>query len=728
MSTMTTDLKVYRLQIMNFLQTLSIKFTPTIDKLNVMVANAGYPVDYDNPQTWKYYINLSGNYHPIDTVMKVISLDTREEIEFTQANLVQHVRTRASYVPGSSYYDALCQKYPQHTDLIKNILTPVTDIDAAIDATDFTILGYDGSFLESSEEGYLVNGLQKTLNYIKTRGYPSYLASEPYFYPSFWVGVWNALVQSCFALRFEAQRTIYVHSWFIWQYLMSRGLGDYSDILTREKAMFFYRCFEYLIQNRGKQSNLLILQDKLLGDLSVGLFARDVYLQTFSKADQYKLTPEFVAREISNGNGDESVPALAMSDMNQRLIEAGDEVDGTAQYVAQMEDTLSATVVNTYPTKILELRPLPRDRKYADFFNVFAMDTLVALINSGKYSVAVELFVAENSETVILSAKDALVLLYYCIHRMSYETPVNIPNSYTSRTAFREQPLPIPPTFKWSGFTYNTKTYVDLPKWQDKATYPKPSFTIATNFSEMVSSMFLNSLDLVLLSRSTSDLVELTAMQKVIESLVWQANFPIDLCEEKTYDEWFGKHFDVYKHFIESFETLTNPQQKYSDLADQILTGLLPVTKTMQAYGNFSISEQGYGRLKDLFISLCSYNVTFLNTTRDVYQFFYVDEMALGTLSRSKFNQTAVPPSEKMDLSSTVTNSIGVLLDDIEVSLATQVKGELSIRLGERLERSTTASNTLASTDAVSVKPSSVAARNAVAVPETYTVTVGSAS
>ena len=152
--TVYSDITVYRNQVYNFLNTVSIKFTPISDQFNLMLTQQNQAVS-DDPTTWKYYMHLQGLYHPTDTIMTVTSLDTQQQIEFTIDTLKVHTRTKAAYVPGTAFFTDLCSRYPNQVDLIKSILYPISDVEAAIDAEDFTILACGTGFLEDSEFGYL---------------------------------------------------------------------------------------------------------------------------------------------------------------------------------------------------------------------------------------------------------------------------------------------------------------------------------------------------------------------------------------------------------------------------------------------------------------------------------------------------------------------------------------------------------------------------------------------
>ena len=88
-------------------------------------------VDELYPNTWKYYLNLAGEYHITDPVIEVTSLDTLEQIQFTKQNLEEHTATKKAYQYGSVLYKELVDRYPDLRQLILGVLYPV-DLNTAI--------------------------------------------------------------------------------------------------------------------------------------------------------------------------------------------------------------------------------------------------------------------------------------------------------------------------------------------------------------------------------------------------------------------------------------------------------------------------------------------------------------------------------------------------------------------------------------------------------------------
>ena len=707
MSVYKVDLHLYRLQIIRFLQTLTIKFTPLAGMINWSLLSRGYVIDYDDPTTWKYYMNLVGQYHESDSTMVINSLDTGQPINFTVEELNNNPRTKAAYTPGSTYYSSLCQQYPNQTDLIKNILYPVSDIETALDANDFTILAYGNGFLEETEDEYLLGALTETLDYIQSTQYPQWLSPlnptsaipicNPYFYPAFYAQLWHRLTEALLAARFKAIRTVNVHSWHIWQYLESKGIGNYSDIMSREMQLFLYRNLDYLFWNRGKENTLQILNQNILNPLSISLYGRDVYQQTVTNASVYQLTPDFVAVPVSNLNEGEisSIPAVSMSTMNNQLVAAGDEFHTSSEWVEDMGLKLASTTLNKYPTKILELDAQARERQYGNLFTRFLLDTLVLLVSEGVYSTTVPITSPQSNKTIFLSTQDALILLYYCIWREQGVTPTDLPKYYQSQCAYRVTPLPIPESFVSFKMVGNIKNFIDLSFWGESASYSN-IIMYPDQFSQELSTHFLQMLQRVLACRATADLNKLKAIYTVVPSIFNTQNNTLKLTTMDTYTEWMNVNSGVYIDLISPCEKSVDVSTAYSSLITTIYSTLVPCTETMVNYGYFSLSQNKYTRLKELFISLCSYNVTFIGNDRDVRDWIIVSQEAIAPLGSQYSCDTFYPLAHvPLSTNSTVSQKTERDIGDVHWHTQSSLQGDIWSPLNIPTEsQSTLTSNT----------------------------------
>lgn len=212
----------------------------------------GEAVNEYDPTTWKYYMNLAGEYHSTDKPMFVISLDTKERILFSPENLLIHKLTADSYVHGSRYYLALVNQYPDQEFLINCILTPC-DKRTAIDAEDGSILSYQKNLVEDTETT-LIQELEIFAKNFISRWHVEAFALTDAYYPymqRFILG--QQLFLKLLNLRLKRCKTDETHSFHITQYLASHNrLDRWSPYLTQKQLMWFYRNISYIQRNPGK--------------------------------------------------------------------------------------------------------------------------------------------------------------------------------------------------------------------------------------------------------------------------------------------------------------------------------------------------------------------------------------------------------------------------------------------------------------------------------------------
>lgn len=258
--------KIYLNDIIKFCKLIIIKFDVTADLMNelVMLKYGKAAVDFNDPRTWKYYLNLSGEYHSTDTEMLVYSLDTTEQIIFNKANLARHGVTRNSYRNLSSYYYDLVDKHPEQESLIRSILYPV-DIDKAIAAEYGTILEFPSDLIEP-QEMTIVDELQTWIKNHLVRWHIKAFSTSDSLYPASYQAVLHTLMPArIINLRMRRCKTREVHSFHIRAYLASHGgLDKYYDYLTLEQRLWLYRNICYIERNSGIKSELDWLIDNIL--------------------------------------------------------------------------------------------------------------------------------------------------------------------------------------------------------------------------------------------------------------------------------------------------------------------------------------------------------------------------------------------------------------------------------------------------------------------------------
>jgi hypothetical protein len=678
---MATSLQIYESQVIQFLQSCTIIFSPIAAQQNAVLTAAGYVVNTNDPTTWKYYLNLSGQYHASDTVMTIQSLDTKTTVNFTPAMLESNPKTAAAYTIGSTYYNALCQNYPTQVDLIKSILYPV-DMEEAIDAEDFTLLGWGEGYLESDEEEAIINELNSFIVYAASSWYFPFLSYEVYYVWTFWASLWQTLPNAIFAARLKYLHTSYVHSFHIWNYLTSKGIGDYSDILTRQQALFLYRNINYLIENRGTQSNLIILVNNLLDSISVGLVGKTIYMNTATNAATCQWTPEFVSTIVPTNNSQSLViiPPESMTQINEELVNAGLEVNDTTDYIDQMQTTIGNTTLNILPTKLLEIQKLGIDQKYGSILINFILDTLVSMIVTGRYTAELDITDPTTGTNISISPQDALALYWYTIQRpialkdtnaTARLQPTLLPTLYTPMCAFRYDVTvnSFPESFTFEGYSYPTQSYLDINSIVDGIVYPTSPINDPNEFSELVSNLFLSLIQDIRFSRTTGDLVTLKMFLAYMYDYVLQRTpYNFTLSTNADYASW-AQNLGLSK-MLASLDAQTDYEDAYNNLNTAICSALVPWNTDVFAFFGYTpqSTDDIYDRLKTLFEQLCSYNIAFLDTSR-VSTWWFLEERIVPYIEgiTDAFDLYAPAGLTPAPLSSADSNSWDDDIVDLEV-------------------------------------------------------------
>ena len=274
--------------------------------------NGEYILDGDTTVVNGKEISNHKIYKRLDTMMYITSLDTQEKIPFTKEMLREHPKTASMYrIPGT-YYSKLCEKYPQYTDLIKSIVYPVNDITTAVKSDNFTLLQYDEDLLRSNERSSILEALNKTLVMIRERWTVKEFTYEDMFAVVHQGIIWQLLYLTIFAQRILNIRTSKVHEFHIWNYLSSKGIGDYRDVLTLNQALFFYRNINYLLRNKGTQKNFSILIGSLLKPLNVALYSKSIVQNTTVGTSSIVDTGTSIQKRTIPG----SIKTISLSDEN----------------------------------------------------------------------------------------------------------------------------------------------------------------------------------------------------------------------------------------------------------------------------------------------------------------------------------------------------------------------------------------------------------------------------
>jgi hypothetical protein len=403
---------------------------------------SGFSVDLQRPDTWKYYLNLAGRYHPFDAPMEIVSLDTMETISFDVETLKTHRATVREYRQDSRYYNELIERYPNQEVLISGILNPV-DITTAINARNYTILYHDASEVEPQEFDLIPN-LQKWIFAFVRRWYVrDYQITDLLFNCAFLGQLFAQLPAVIMSLRQENIRSYRAHSFHVWSYLESTGrLGRFRGYLTEEQQMWLYRNIRWVFLNSGKKQTFEALVETLLSKRSIPIGHYRHRLDTEEIQTALYGTPEFertplnLLDVVSRTKPIRTVEFL----LEKESPLARDNMLYLEEHQAIARDSFKNTIMQEGPSRVMESEMLDRSQMLPVTLKEFQIQHWFYLACAGRYNATIVVNNPYTTEQFQLTVKDAALLWFYLGCKLNGVELLEIPRLVTY--VVRKMPLP----------------------------------------------------------------------------------------------------------------------------------------------------------------------------------------------------------------------------------------------------------------------------------------------
>lgn len=435
-----------------------------------------YTQDHDR-NTWKYYLNMAGQYHAYDEVMihrinrerglglsdnidqtKMIITIAGDagpvEKEFSIENIsgpLADENISAEYQQGSTSYNALVDIYPEFEELIKGILHPIP-LEVSINAEDFAVLycgGYYRTRLNTLNSEYafikgesliynyinliedwelsLIDNIQEyTKTYFRQHDNRAYGAfNDLYFAASIGIYYLN-LPAYIFNLRLEKFKTSEAHSTHVLLYLDSYiELGQYMSYLSRKQHMYLYRNVEWLSCNAGKEKVFEELIENILKPSGISVF----YYEGLQDTENHSrdLEPESAYIRVS---GDitkmiDTKTRYTVKDVVNLLVKSAR--DNPLYLEDQIEDVTEAGLASKsslYKTKIVEthlnrqtlVTTIPKEE--------FLLNNWIYSSQNGEYTGILSVINPDNGARIQLTVKNACILFLFIHMRVNLKLDI----------------------------------------------------------------------------------------------------------------------------------------------------------------------------------------------------------------------------------------------------------------------------------------------------------------
>ncbi len=423
-------------------RSLTIKSEITATRINqdIMAKYGQHSVDLNAPRTWKYYLNICGRYHFSDRMMRVISLDTLQEIDFTVANMKIHTATAEAYKYGTRYYFSLLRKFPEQETLILAVTNPA-NMDEAVNRDDGSILAFYGKYIEP-QESTLIYELEQYIKAFLVRYTVQGFNNIWRNYPAINLSIlYSSIPAQIMNIRIGSAKTERAHSFHIGQYLAShQRLDKYMPYMTLKQKLYLYHNIDFIEKYAGHNDVFEELIQWLLTDRYIPIAKYTVrQLQEFDG----QLYPELRARRapINNPTNAAAVDYFPMEVLYNKEIKTQ---RGNSRYLQDYEPRISHALAvddsSVIQTKDLESSMIDYTDSTPDTLPEVLLRQWIYMSASGLYDVAVNFNDPNSGEPYSLLTKDALI--YYCyIHLASMGlAPETIPDVVNVK--FRLHPRP----------------------------------------------------------------------------------------------------------------------------------------------------------------------------------------------------------------------------------------------------------------------------------------------
>jgi len=421
--------EVYLNNVIKMVQTMTIKSEYTAKRINDKLRDfKGFNVDQYDPYSWKYYLNLSGQYHPTDTKMYVKSSDDLSTIEFNSPNLYVHKKTSRDYAFGTRQYEELLKSYPDQEDIIHGVLYPI-DIDYAIKADDHSIIQVLPGLIEPNEYTLMEDMNRFTKIYFKRYYNDQYTISDDLYYGTSLSMYYMNMIMFILTERAKRHKTIEAHSFYIKQYLASNsGLGNYHDFMTLPQALYFYKNIKYHQRHPGKNETFYKLIEELMTKRAIPSAEYEMFHDVKEQTSEIYPTNKFRLNHISTIN---SNVINEIHTLNHILEKEEKDAFMNREEISYNRDRIDRFLKDS-PSDKVEIKLLDSTMIDLGETTTYKLEDIqiahwLYYANKGIYTSVVNIVNPITTELIVLDTTKAYILASYALLKSLNFDPVYIP-------------------------------------------------------------------------------------------------------------------------------------------------------------------------------------------------------------------------------------------------------------------------------------------------------------
>lgn len=445
------DYSIYVGNNTKFARTIVIKSDIVASILNKAMSALGYVHNELNKTTWKYYMNMAGDYHASNIPMTVKSLDNNEVIPFTKEMLDIHTGTRRGYQYGTDKYIELTTNFPDQIPLIKGILNPVP-YNVSTVAAEYEIVWYDKDLIEEGEGNVMPQLQQWIYTWMKGAFHHNYVNVTEDLMMQYLMGVLYMFLPSRLAtIRKGNIGTNQAHSFHIWMHLLSRAdLIQYKPFLNRKQVLYLYRNIVWLTRNPGAQNTFAKLIEEICSERFVPVAGYDVVHNSEFMLEDPSLSPEVqfkrVLLNMQDSFSNKTYVRTTEAIMKDEIELAKDNQAAYTNDRASIEEDLQTSKWSVTPSKVLESEMRDLSESISHPLSLTLLNEWARLSSTGQYTAVISMTNPVNGDIMTMTVQEAFWLYLYSVWKIRGTTLDVIP--YYEATMCLKMPRPMVTTIK----------------------------------------------------------------------------------------------------------------------------------------------------------------------------------------------------------------------------------------------------------------------------------------
>lgn len=476
---MSITFDLYLKKVMLLADTMVVKHSQLAKLDNAKVSrNSNLVVDELRPETWKYYMNLCGEYHQYDRQQLLKLSDGHHdqmrikiagdfepvEVDFNRELISGPNADPAianEYKYGTSHYKSLVARYSDFEELILGILNPISK-EISIPAKDGEILIF-GEYskarstlnpdvyyyqraaesifskveLVEKQEDELIPSLQSyCYSYLSRWLNRDYMDVDDLYFHTNWGIMFSGVALAILNARLAAVKTNNAHTYHIRELLNSHGyLGRHIDTLAIEQALWLYRNVEYLDANMGTQKTFELIVDNIFTPSSIPLKGF-VLAHDIKSVGQGKLPTLLGYEQPLNFDKagtilDRSYELAELMQKQRSLARDNAVVEKEDLSYLQFEGARSQG--NAYKTKLIESTVIDYSNYLPYQLRDVLMNQWAYAISRGSYRGTVYVTHPRTGERLQFTMLNAFILMVYCINKGNSGLSIpTVPKVYVS--------------------------------------------------------------------------------------------------------------------------------------------------------------------------------------------------------------------------------------------------------------------------------------------------------